>query len=120
MRVSEGNLTQQYYCDYLEILAEEILSASVTEEVRRGVHENIVFRNLFLHRMGVDGGFHARVISAILHQPDDSRLLMDLLMASKQVDTDVLPVEEWLKQEYASAVDKQNSARMVAVEALLR
>ena len=101
MRVSEGNLTQQYYCDYLGILAEEILSASVTEEVRRGVHENIVFRNLFLHRMGVDGGFHARVISAILHQPADSRLLLALLLASQPVDTDVLPVDEWLQQAHA-------------------
>ncbi|MCZ9312937.1 MAG: tetratricopeptide repeat protein [Methanocorpusculum sp.] len=120
MRVSEGNLTQQYYCDYLTILAEEIFSATETEAVRKSVHENIVFRNLFLHRMSVDGGFHARVVSAILRQPDDSRVLMDLLAVAEQADVDALPVEEWLKREYASAVEVKNGARMIAVEALLR
>ncbi len=120
MRVSEGNLTQQYYCDYLTILAEEIFSAAVTDAVRRSVHESIVFRNLFLHRMSVDGGFHARVLSALLLQPDDSRVLRDLLVVSGQADTDALPVEEWLKREYASAVEEKNGARMLAVEALLR
>jgi tetratricopeptide (TPR) repeat protein len=120
MRVSEGNLTQQYYCDYLAILAEEIFSAAATEAVRKSVHENIVFRNLFLHRMSVDGGFHARVLSAILQQPDDSRVLTDLLVVSEQADVDALPVGEWLKREYASAVDEKNDARMIAVEALLR
>lgn len=121
MRVSEGNLTQQYYCDYLTILAGEIFSAdTVPEEVRRGVHESIVFRNLFLHRMSVDGGFHARVLSAILQQPDDSRVLMDLLAASGETDEDVLPVAEWLKREYAAAVAEKNRPRMIAVSALLR
>lgn len=122
MRVSEGNLTQQYYSDYLTILAGEIFSAdaAASDAVRRRVHENIVFRNLFLHRMSVDGGFHARVLSAILCQPDDRRVLMDLLVVSRLVDEDVLPVEDWLKREYASAVDEKNGARVLAVAALLR
>lgn len=120
MRVSEGNLTQQYYCDYLTILAEEIFSADATEAVRKSVHENIVFRNLFLHRMSVDGGFHARVLSTLLQQPDDSHILMDLLAVSEQASGAVVPVEEWLKQEYASATAEKNDVRMIAVGALLR
>lgn len=120
MRVSEGNLTQQYYCDYLTTLVGEIISGSADEPVRRGVHESVVFRNLFLHRMSVDGGFHARVLSAILHQPDDSRVLLELLAGSGIPGEDVLPVEEWLKREYASAVADANLARQVAASALLR
>lgn len=120
MRVSEGNLTQQYYCDYLTTLVGEIISGSADEPVCRGVHESIAFRNLFLHRMSVDGGFHARVLSAILHQPDDSRVLMELLAGSETSDRDALPVEGWLKREYASAVADANLARQIAASALLR
>ncbi|MDU9376240.1 hypothetical protein McpSp1_08380 [Methanocorpusculaceae archaeon Sp1] len=120
MRVSEGNLTQQYYTDYLTILADEMLSHATDDAVRFGVHENIVFRNLFLHRMSVDGGFHARVLAAILQQPDDSRVLLDLLHAAENISDDVLPVLDWLKQEHASAVEHGESSRKLALTALIR
>jgi tetratricopeptide (TPR) repeat protein len=120
MRISEGNLIQQYYCDYSEILLKRIFSAATTEAVCKDVHEHIVFHNLFLHRMSVDGGFHARVLSVILRRPDDYQVLMDLLAVSGQVDVDALSTEEWLKQEYASAAVKKNGQRMIVVAALLR
>jgi tetratricopeptide (TPR) repeat protein len=120
MRISEGNLIQQYYCDYLEILLKRIFSAAATETVRKNVHEHIVFRNLFLHRMSVDGGFHARVLSVILRRSDDYQVLMDLLAVLGQVDIDALSTEEWLKQEYASAAVEKNGTRMIVVAALLR
>ncbi|MDR0438632.1 MAG: tetratricopeptide repeat protein [Methanocalculaceae archaeon] len=120
MRISEGNLIQQCYCDYLETLLERIFSEVATETVCKRVHEHILFRNLFLHRMSVDGGFHARVLSVILQQPDDSQVLMDLLAVLGQTDVGALSVEEWLKREYASAAAEKNGTRMIVVAALLR
>jgi tetratricopeptide (TPR) repeat protein len=120
MQVSKGNLIQQHYCDYLTILAEEIFSAVTTEATRKNVHESIVFHNLFLHRMSVDGGFHARVLSSILQQPGDNRILVDLFMMLEQADVDALSTEEWLMREYASATVEKNGTRMIVIAALLR
>lgn len=121
MRVSEGNLTQQYYCDYLAILAEDILPEKVPEEVRWAVHENIVFRNLFLHRISVDGGFHARVLDTLLSRDEDRSLLQELLRALADADfSDMLPVFDWLKAEYGRAVACGDLCRKLAVSALLR
>ena len=121
MRVSEGNLTQQYYCDYLTILAEDILSGQSAEEVRWAVHENIVFRNLFLHRMSVDGGFHARVLHTLLSRDEDRSLLQELLRALADTEfSEILPVFDWLKREYGKAVAETNLCRKLAVSALLR
>ncbi|HJK01925.1 MAG TPA: tetratricopeptide repeat protein [Methanocorpusculum sp.] len=120
MRFSEGNLTQQYYCDYLTILIKKISSSTTTDDVLRSVHESIVFHNLFFHRMNVDGGFHTRVLSTLLQQPDARRVLLDLLAKMGKSDVTSVPVEEWLKREYASAVEARDNARMIAVEALLR
>lgn len=120
MRISEGNLTQQYYCDYLTVLAEDIFSGSVSDELRSTIHENIVFRNLFLHRMSVDGGFHAKVLSTLLSK-DEGGLLRELLAAVATTDfTDAVPVDEWLKCEYGKAIDESDLPRKIAVSALLR
>ena len=94
MNVSEGHLTQQYLCDYLEQIEK-------TEET----HERLVLLNLFLHRFSVDGGFHARVVSAMLKHPEDSALLFDLLKAVGSEPAPDTTLKEWLAASYAKAAE---------------
>ncbi|WP_319379270.1 hypothetical protein [uncultured Methanocorpusculum sp.] len=113
MRVREGNLTQQYFCDYLTLFAGD---ASAKESG----HEEIVLSNLFLHRMSVDGGFHARVLSAILGHESDRSLLLSLFKEVLDEEYAPLPLDEWLKSEYDSAVKNADLNRKTALTALLR
>ena len=94
MNVSEGHLTQQYLCDYLEQIEK-------TEET----HERLVLLNLFLHRFSVDGGFHARVVSAMLKHPEDSALLFDLLKAVGSEPAPDTTLKEWLAASYAKSAE---------------
>ena len=112
MRVREGNLTQQYFCDYLTLFAGD---ASAKES-----GEEIVLLNLFLHRMSVDGGFHARVILAILGHESDRSLLLDLFKEVSGEAYAPLPLDKWLKSEYESAVQSADPTRKIALAALLR
>ncbi|ABN07716.1 Tetratricopeptide TPR_2 repeat protein [Methanocorpusculum labreanum Z] len=112
MRVREGNLTQQYFCDYLTLFAGD---ASAKES-----GEEIVLSNLFLHRMSVDGGFHARVLSAILGHESDRFLLLSLFKEVSDEEYAPLPLDEWLKSEYSSAVNNADVNRKIAIAALLR
>ena len=113
MRVSEGNLTQQYFCDYLSLLIGD-------ESMKENIHEEIVFTNLFLHRMSVDGGFHARVLFAILGHESDKSLLLDLLKELSGEKNTPLSINEWLKNEYETAVNAADQNRKVALSALIR
>ncbi len=113
MRVREGNLTQQYFCDYLTLFAGD---ASAKESG----HEEIVLSNLFLHRMSVDGGFHARVLFAILGHESDKSLLLDLFKEVSGEAYAPLPLDEWLKSAYESAVQSADPTRKIALAALLR
>lgn len=60
MNVSEGHLTQQYLSDYL----------TVFDNIEES-YDHLVLQNMFLYRMSVDGGFHARVVSSILSHEED-------------------------------------------------
>ena len=113
MRVREGNLTQQYFCDYLAMIAGD------TYETKAG-HEDIVLANLFLHRMSVDGGFHARVLFAILGHESDRALLINLFKEVSDEAYAPLPLDEWLKSEYDSAVKNEDVTRKTALSAMLR
>jgi tetratricopeptide (TPR) repeat protein len=113
MRVREGNLTQQYFCDYLTLFAGD---ASAKESG----HEEIVLLNLFLHRMSVDGGFHARVLSSILGHESDRSLLLGLFQEVCSEEYAPLPLAEWLKSAYESAVQNADENRKRAIAALLR
>lgn len=107
MNVSEGHLTQQYLCDFLS-------EPDVT-------HEEIALHNLFIHRMTVDGGFHARVVSAMLGNADDKSLLLELLAEFSDVRTENPPeILQWLKFEYAEAGKSANLRRKNACAALIR
>ena len=113
MRVREGNLTQQYFCDYLTMFAGDA-------EAKEAGHEEIVLSNLFLHRMSVDGGFHARVLSSILGHESDRSLLLDLFKEVSGEAYTPLPLAEWLKSAYDSAVKNADVKRKTALAALLR
>jgi len=113
MRVSEGNLTQQYFCDYLALYAGD-------GSAKENTHEEIVLSNLFLHRMSVDGGFHARVLSAILGHESDKSLLLNLFNELSGEENTYLPLNEWLKCEYDTSVKNADPKRTLALSALLR
>jgi len=96
MIVSEGHLTQQYLCDYLE-------RVDKTEDT----HIDIVLLNLFLHRISVDGGFHARVVSSILKHDDDKQLLFALLEEMEYLGEGKTTLHEWFTQSYQSAGEER-------------
>ena len=98
MNVSEGHLTQQYLCDYLTVFdyAEESYDA-------------LVLQNMFLYRMSVDGGFHARVVSSILNHEEDRGLLLSLLADCGEADVPKAPLKEWLISSYAAADGKRKA-----------
>ncbi|HJJ28203.1 MAG TPA: hypothetical protein O0X70_02295 [Methanocorpusculum sp.] len=107
MHVSEGHLTQQYLCDFLT-------EPGIT-------HEETTLHNLFIHRMSVDGGFHARTIHAMLASPKDKSLLLELLAEYADIRPENPPkLLEWLKYEYAESVKNADKARKTAASALLR
>jgi len=113
MHVREGNLTQQYVCDYLTMFAGDT-------EAKEAGHEEIVLSNLFLHRMSVDGGFHARVLSSILGHESDRSLLLGLFQEVCSEEYAPLSLDEWLKSAYRSAVQNADENRKRALAALLR
>ncbi|HJJ48738.1 MAG TPA: hypothetical protein O0X39_07130 [Methanocorpusculum sp.] len=107
MHVSEGHLTQQYLCDFLT-------EPGIT-------HEETALHNLFIHRMSVDGGFHARTVNAMLSHPQDKSLLLELLAEYADVRMENPPeILQWLKFEYAEAVKNADEKRKSAASALLR
>ena len=113
MRVREGNLTQQYFCDYLTVFAGDT-------SAKEAGHEEIVLSNLFLHRMSVDGSFHARVLSAILGHEADRSLLLALFNEVSDHEYAPLSLNDWLKTEYDLAVQNADPKRKIALAALLR
>ncbi len=113
MCVREGNLTQQYFCDYLVFFAGDTAA-------KEAGHEEIVFSNLFLHRMSVDGGFHARVLSSIFGHESDRSLLLGLFKEVSGEAYTPLPLAEWLKSAYDSAVKNADVKRKTTLAALLR
>ena len=96
MNVSEGHLTQQYLCDYLTVFdgAEES-------------YELLVLQNMFLYRMSVDGGFHARVVSSILNHEEDRGLLLSLLADCGEAEKPETTLKEWLISSYRDASGKR-------------
>ena len=102
------------FCEDLE----EVLVAGDASAKESG--EEIVLLNLFLHRMSVDGGFHARVILAILGHESDRSLLLDLFKEVSGEAYAPLPLDKWLKSEYESAVQSADPTRKIALAALLR
>jgi len=98
MIVSEGHLTQQYLCDYLERV-----------EKSEDIHYDIVLLNLFLHRISVDGGFHARVVSSILKHEDDKKLLFALLEEIEYLGEGKTTLQEWFAKSYQSAGDERRT-----------
>lgn len=120
MRVSEGNLTGQYYCDYLNIIANELINGNITKERRHEIHQEMVLQNLFLHRISVDGGFHARVLRTLLLSENDKHLLIDLLKSGNATDNDTISLNEWLKKAYEASIKDGNPSRKLAVSAHLR
>ena len=92
MNVSEGHLIEQYLCDYMEQIEK-------TEET----YDRLVLLNLFLHRFLVDGGFHARAVSAMLNHPDDRSLLLDLLKTVQEECHGPAPLKDWLTASYVKA-----------------
>ena len=96
MNVSEGHLTQQYLCDYLTVFdgAEES-------------YELLVLQNMFLYRMSVDGGFHARVVSSILNHEEDRGLLLSLLADCGEAEKPETTLKEWLISAYRDASGKR-------------
>ena len=113
MHVREGNLTQQYFCDYLTLFA-----GAPSE--KKTDHEDIVLANLFLHRMSVDGGFHARVIFSILGHESDRTLLISLFKEVSGEEYAPLRLDDWLKSAYESAVKNADIPRKTALSAMLR
>lgn len=106
MHVSEGNLTQQYICDYLTL-------KDIT-------HDSMVLQNLFLHRMTVDGGFHARVLTAVLGHEEDRELLLNLLNEYASEKDSRMNLTDWLSREYEAAKKSENKERLTAVSAILQ
>ena len=96
MNVSEGHLTQQYLLDYLTIFD------NIEES-----YDHLVLQNMFLYRMSVDGGFHARVVSSILNHEEDRGLLLSLLSDCAEADNAKASLKEWLTSSYASADGKR-------------
>ncbi|MDO5845799.1 MAG: tetratricopeptide repeat protein [Methanocorpusculum sp.] len=109
MHVSEGHLTQQYLCDYLAVLHTDA-----------DILEQLVFQNMFLHRMSADGGFHARVLASILGHPEDCDLLLTLLSDYCQAEPQTLTLKDWLARAYASAAADGDEPRKTSCAALLR
>ncbi len=109
MHVSEGHLTHQYICDYLTEL-----------DTSADIHEQLVLQSMFLRRMSVDGGFHARVVSSILGHEQDRNLLLSLLA---EYATETIPettLGEWLAYAYKDAVQSGDAKRKASVSYLLR
>ena len=96
MNVSEGHLTQQYLLDYLTIFD------NIEES-----YDHLVLQNMFLYRMSVDGGFHARVVSSILNHEEDRGLLLSLLSDCAEADNAKASLKEWLTASYAAADGKR-------------
>ncbi|MBE6515893.1 MAG: hypothetical protein E7Z71_04275 [Methanocorpusculum parvum] len=96
MNVSEGHLTQQYLLDYLTIFD------NIEES-----YDHLVLQNMFLYRMSVDGGFHARVVSSILNHEEDRGLLLSLLSDCAEADNAKASLKEWLTSSYAAADGKR-------------
>ena len=105
MNVSEGHLTQQYLLDYLTIFD------NIEES-----YDHLVLQNMFLYRMSVDGGFHARVVSSILNHEEDRGLLLSLLSDCAEADNAKASLKEWLTASYAAA----NGKRKEVLACLLR
>ena len=95
MNVSEGHLTQQYLSDYL----------TVFDNIEES-YDHLVLQNMFLYRMSVDGGFHARVVSSILSHEEDRGLLLSLLSDCETADAKT-SLKEWLTASYAAADGKR-------------
>ncbi|MDO5844213.1 MAG: hypothetical protein Q4Q53_03585 [Methanocorpusculum sp.] len=106
MHVSEGNLTQQYICDYLTL-------KDIT-------HDSIVLQNLFLHRMSVDGGFHARVLTAVLGHEEDREILLALLNEYAAEKSGKMQITNWLSREYDNAKKAGDKNRQTAAAAILQ
>ncbi|MBE6506989.1 MAG: hypothetical protein E7Z72_03555 [Methanocorpusculum parvum] len=98
MNVSEGHLTQQYLLDYLTIFD------NIEES-----YDHLVLQNMFLYRMSVDGGFHARVVSSILNHEEDRGLLLSLLSDCAEADNAKSSLKEWLTASYAAADGKRKA-----------
>ena len=92
MNVSEGHLAQQYLCDYLTVFDQPAES-----------YDLLVLQNMFLYRMSVDGGFHARVVSSILNHEEDRGLLLSLLADAAEAEKPATALKEWLISAYVSA-----------------
>ncbi len=96
MNVSEGHLTQQYLCDYLTVFDQTAES-----------YDSIVLQNMFLYRMSVDGGFHARVLSSVLNHAEDRALLLSLLADLGEAKLPKTALKDWLISSYISADGKR-------------
>ena len=98
MNVSEGHLAQQYLCDYLTVFDQ-------AEEA----YYLLVLQNMFLYRMSVDGGFHARVVSSILNHEEDRELLLSLLADCKESNNPKTALKDWLTAAYTAADGKRKA-----------
>ena len=105
MNVSEGHLAQQYLCDYLTVFDQ-------AEES----YDLLVLQNMFLYRMSVDGGFHARVVSSILQHEEDRGLLLSLLADCGEASLPKTSLKDWLISSYTAADGKRKDV----LAALLR